>query len=1194
MSSEDETIFSGGATARATGELPAGARLGEYEIVRLIGAGAMGEVYLARHVRLDQTCALKILPQALSALPDFEGRFLSEGRALARLEHPAVVRVLNAGESGGRHFIAMEYVAGGNLADLLASSGGRLPVPAARKLLFQVLSGLAAAHAAGIVHRDLKPANILIARDGGARIGDFGLAVTAPSVRAPSGAESTLRTEASIGGAETLPSGAPAPGTGVVGTPDYMSPEVRAGRTADARSDVFALGVLTYLIFTGRKPIGSFRPPSRMVPGLSQKWDVWVSRCMEFEPKDRFPDAGAALVALPPARRSARRALLALAAVLVISGSAFAAYRVQLAANDPEKLIAASQESYAALDFAAAQALADKAAASERSLPDQKARAFLAGAKACEALDRTEDALAAYRQARASAGASAESLSAALEGEASILFRRASGLERSGDAGGAVRAYALVAELPPNSFSARALAAAGFLCAQTGDSSGQLDYFRRFLETPERPANLANAVLSARAALREGSRDWAGAVEDYRRLLAEGAPGPAQRESVQGTIDRLSAPGSVSVASDPPGALASLDGGPSTAAPAEFASVPAGRHTLLFSLDGYDAAGVEVSVEPSQRAEVPPVVLARQKGDLALASAVPGVRFRIVGKPADAVLPSVTGSVPASFTDLPTGEYRVEFSRPGWVNLVRSVHVAKGVEMALDAGFVPGRVRVDSVPRGALVSDAAGRTLGRTPLDLSDFPTGPVALTLSLPGRVSAKLSGEVRAGESLLLQAALADHPAISALARAQALDEACDDAGAMAGYTAIVGMDDTPPDVLSRALSSRSALQLASGASDAAYADARAALSVEGIGPVAKARAYLAAAHAAEAMGDGALARARHADAAAAVEDAASEEGPGRAEALLLRGEARAGQGDLQGAADDFTALLGDASASPSRTARVLFLRAKLFLAAGNGPAARSDLASLLAMDDAPARLRWSALLLRSSILSSSGDSVGALADLSTLASADDAPAFFRAEAFLRRGVLRSASGDAAGALSDLTWAAGMPSLPPATRATALVRRAEVRMGTGDWKGAGEDCDAALSAGGGTAVSIDARLARALVRRQAGDVSGAVADCAAVLALPGVPDHARAQALLQRAELRFSIGVYRPAAADCEAVLALPDAGPEFLARAYLLRGRTKLSSGDRAGAEADFRSAEALEGAPASVVSEARQALGAVAGQ
>jgi serine/threonine protein kinase len=288
----------------------------------MLGAGAMGEVYLARQVRLERQCAVKVLPSILSQSPDFERRFSIEGKALAKLDHPNVVRVLNAGEDGGRHFLEMEYVEGGSLEDMLARSGGRLTEGYTRNALTEILYGLAYAHARNIVHRDLKPANILCPPDGHCKISDFGLALvagedymqsvvrksiavsqiagygTSPTGGSPSALGKTLSREEleRLLGPLGLSSGEAA---ALVGTPYYMSPEVHSGQPVDGRSDIYAVGVMTYRMLTGRIPLGMPKPPSKLVPGLPIEWDTWVAKCMDPEPEDRFQSAEEALEALP-------------------------------------------------------------------------------------------------------------------------------------------------------------------------------------------------------------------------------------------------------------------------------------------------------------------------------------------------------------------------------------------------------------------------------------------------------------------------------------------------------------------------------------------------------------------------------------------------------------------------------------------------------------------------------------------------------------------------------------------------------------------------------------------------------------------------------------------------------------------------------------------------------------------------------
>ncbi|MBN1403394.1 MAG: SUMF1/EgtB/PvdO family nonheme iron enzyme [Opitutales bacterium] len=351
----------------APSTLPAGTRLGDYSLERQLGAGAMGEVYLARQVRLDQSCALKILPPELTRSRDFEKRFEQEGRSMAKLDHPHIVRVHNASVAEGRHFIAMEYVPGGTLDDLLAKHGGLLPERQAHKLLSEILDALAYAHKREVIHRDLKPANILITESGHAKIGDFGLALVAgeeyvqsmiresivksqlagygraKSFKPEEDPDATmLATElpkkptskaGSLSGSEDetllageVPSRRPSRSSDAgafVGTLDYMSPEIRDGRgVADARSDVYAVGVMAYQMLTGRKPRGRAKPVSALNKSASRRWDAWVDRCMEVEPADRFQSAGEALAALEKIGNGNRKRLaplLAMATLVVVT-----------------------------------------------------------------------------------------------------------------------------------------------------------------------------------------------------------------------------------------------------------------------------------------------------------------------------------------------------------------------------------------------------------------------------------------------------------------------------------------------------------------------------------------------------------------------------------------------------------------------------------------------------------------------------------------------------------------------------------------------------------------------------------------------------------------------------------------------------------------------------------------------------------
>jgi Tol biopolymer transport system component len=272
--------------------LTPGARLGAYEVVALLGAGGMGEVYRARDTRLGRDVAIKVIPAALSSDPDRLQRFEQEARATATLNHPNILAVYDIGTHEGSPFIVSELLDGETLRERLNS--GPLPVRKAIDFGIQISQALAAAHEKGIVHRDLKPENIFINKDGRAKILDFGLAkLTQP--------------EGGVAATSNLPTTPVQTQHGLVlGTLGYMAPEQVRGLTADHRADIFAFGAVLYEMLSGRR---AFRgettadtmsailkedPPDLPVaerhipPALSRI----IDRCLEKNPSARFGTAG--------------------------------------------------------------------------------------------------------------------------------------------------------------------------------------------------------------------------------------------------------------------------------------------------------------------------------------------------------------------------------------------------------------------------------------------------------------------------------------------------------------------------------------------------------------------------------------------------------------------------------------------------------------------------------------------------------------------------------------------------------------------------------------------------------------------------------------------------------------------------------------------------------------------------------------
>jgi serine/threonine-protein kinase len=226
------------------GEPQPGDVLGPYRIEQLLGQGATGTVYRAARVSDGETVALKVLRAELARDPEYSHRFLHEARAAREVDHRHVVRVLDAGTAGDRHFLAMAYVEGGSLSDRLA--GGPLPLPDLLRLAAEVGAALDALHARGVVHRDVKPSNILCEQDGAAVLTDFGVA---------KGRAYTVLTQ---------------PGQ-VLGTVDFLAPEVIRGDGASAASDIYGLGCVVFACLAGAPPFAGARPLQVMVGHLGQE-----------------------------------------------------------------------------------------------------------------------------------------------------------------------------------------------------------------------------------------------------------------------------------------------------------------------------------------------------------------------------------------------------------------------------------------------------------------------------------------------------------------------------------------------------------------------------------------------------------------------------------------------------------------------------------------------------------------------------------------------------------------------------------------------------------------------------------------------------------------------------------------------------------------------------------------------------------
>ena len=319
--------------------LPAGTRLGPYQILAPIGAGGMGEVYRARDERLGRDVAIKVLPASLAESGERLKRFEKEARSASALNHPNIVTIYDTGTTGGTSWIAMERVDGENLRKLLGA--GPMPLKKLLAVATQIAEGLAKAHETGIVHRDLKPENLMVTREGTVKILDFGLAkLTAPTDESGERTQSptvSVGTEAGV----------------VLGTVGYMSPEQALGEPLDFRSDQFALGSILYEMVSGRRAFARASAPETMAAIIREepaplamaapetpiplRWIV--ERCLAKDREERYAatkdlahdlarlregvsggSLSAGLIAAPAARPGRTRVLALAAAVLLAAG----------------------------------------------------------------------------------------------------------------------------------------------------------------------------------------------------------------------------------------------------------------------------------------------------------------------------------------------------------------------------------------------------------------------------------------------------------------------------------------------------------------------------------------------------------------------------------------------------------------------------------------------------------------------------------------------------------------------------------------------------------------------------------------------------------------------------------------------------------------------------------------------------------
>ena len=273
-------------------------RLGSYEVVALLGAGGMGQVYRARDARLKRDVALKVLPADVAGDPERLARFQREAEVLAFLNHPNIAQLYGIDANA----LVMELVEGEDLAQRLAR--GPIPLDEALPIAKQIAEAIESAHDAGIVHRDLKPANVMVRGDGTVKVLDFGLAKAFDPGLATS-------TAGDVSSAPTMACPNVTMSGVILGTPSYMAPEQARGQPVDQRTDIWAFGVLLYEMISGRRPFNGETLSDTIAAVLTGEPDfsaipattpyairTLIERCLQRDPKVRLRDIGEARIVL--------------------------------------------------------------------------------------------------------------------------------------------------------------------------------------------------------------------------------------------------------------------------------------------------------------------------------------------------------------------------------------------------------------------------------------------------------------------------------------------------------------------------------------------------------------------------------------------------------------------------------------------------------------------------------------------------------------------------------------------------------------------------------------------------------------------------------------------------------------------------------------------------------------------------------
>jgi tetratricopeptide (TPR) repeat protein len=1006
---------------------------GRYALVRLLGRGGMGVVWLARDEELDQEVALKFLPEVVMGDNGAIDDMRRETRRARELTHPNIVRIHDFLRDSRMAAISMEYVAGDSLANRRLELPARVFEPAElAKWVEQLCAAQEYAHAAAkIVHRDLKPANLMVDARDELKIADFGISAAL--------SDTTTRVSKQAGSS---------------GTPVYMSPQQMMGEKPAATDDIYSLGATLYELLTGKPPFYSgnilLQVQNKMPPSVAERREELGVGKRSAEAGDRsqepIPQAWEETIAACLAKDSARRPQSASEVWQRLNGISF------------------TREAY--VGTPSASEVRTTSAVESSAMPGKpRSRVPLWIAAAIGALALVGGwyfCLHVPEQKRRSEIARVEA-------------------QR-------LDAKARIAREQTAAEAARLEKARGGLVVRTVPDGAEVQIGAVALEkAPLKINELRLGKYPVRARL-DGYDEWKGeavVVEDVYSEIS------VRLTRSRGMLSVRSAQPGVrwKLASAPEGETTSPKEG---LTPMTLTNLPTGTYVVEFA----ETLGVRTRETVKVRAgETTSIEHSIRTGSLALSSNLSFVTWKIQSVSPDILLTETLGGVPGSVAGLPAGKYAVTFYREGWPEIRKEIEVAGADTVNVSAEFDTGDLKIDSTPQGAEIVGNDGVLLGRTPSMLRDWHPGRVSLALRKDGFETKQLSGLVRSREALKLSAELKVHPAVALAVRLGALYSNAENDAAGKACDELLAMADVPAKEKSIALLIRGIVKRVAGNFNGAADDFTQIIDDERAPAVWKAWAFTQRGIAKANLDDKKGEQADHAAAIAKCTqllDGKMSDVETRALALFTRAISKGGQGDAGGRIADYTTVIELAGAPISILVDALINRGHEFEERKDYVSAIKECQTVGELAGAPVNKMALALNNIGAFCTSLKDSSGAIAayagtiDLGPKISLD-----LRSKAYVERAAHKQRAGLVNDSIADTTAVIDMrdPAVSEVIRSKAYSLRGMGRRALGDVARALEDFAAANTAGASIESRVSALSSIAAIRLDQQDANAALA---------------------------------------------------------------------------------------------------------